>query len=486
MDVVLFNCGPKAYSWSLFRTLGAYKIAQAIRQEGYNCQVIDFINFMTEEELLKCTLNFVNEETEVLAISTTFLILPGKLLPRHVINVINYVTDMYPKLKLVFGGYESRSPIETAKLHKTSYACITEYGEDTFVELLNYYKNNGPQPVFELYFKNENTYRIYKGPRNPKYNIETDNHLFTEQDCILPNETLPIEISRGCIFKCKFCNHLLLGRGKLDYLRDMALIRDELINNYEKWGVTNYYLVCDTFNDTEYKMQLWHKMISALPFKINYTAYLRADLLDRYPDVPYILQETCLLTAFHGLESLSVKASTAIGKGWSGKKAKEYIPRLYHDIWKKEIYQTCSFIIGLPGDTKESWRDVTVWFEENDLHHLAPHVLGLEKSTLNKNQSEFERNYEEYGYTFPDANNTQLWQNDYWNFKDAKEFLHLDEGRIRRISAKFGSWYIMLLLQFGFDKTKFSKEDQKLIDNSQLAIMGNSILNTYINKLLTQ
>jgi hypothetical protein len=44
----------------------------------------------------------------------------------------------------------------------------------------------------------------------------------------------------------------------------------------------------------------------------------------------------------------------------------------------------------------------------------------------------------------------------------------------------------MLLLQFGFDKTKFSKEDQKLIDNNQLAIMGNSILNTYINKLLTQ
>jgi hypothetical protein len=202
---------------------------------------------------------------------------------------------------------------------------------------------------------------------------------------------------------------------------------------------------------------------------------LKILIIHRIGEVP-ITEESIIIIATSAHRKEAIDATS-----YCIEEVKRVVP-----IWKKEIYQTCSFIVGLPGDTKESWRDVTNWFEANDLHHLAPHVLGLEKSTLNKNQSEFERNYEQYGYTFPDSNNTQLWQNDYWNFNDAKEFLHLDEGRIRRISAKFGSWYIMLLLQFGFDKTKFSKEDQKLIDNNQLAIMGNSILNTYINKLLTQ
>jgi glycosyltransferase involved in cell wall biosynthesis len=94
-------------------------------------------------------------------------------------------------------------------------------------------------------------------------------------------------------------------------------------------------------------MKEWHKMVTSLPFKINYTAYLRADLLDRYEDVPYMLAESGLLTAFHGIESLGEKASTVIGKGWSGKKARDYIPKLYHDIWDNKVYQTLSFIIGL-------------------------------------------------------------------------------------------------------------------------------------------
>ena len=483
MDVILWNAGPSVSQYTVYRTLGAYKIAKATRDAGYTAQVIDHLGHLTEEELYTATKKFITPTTEVLGISTTFLTVKG-LLPDYVVNVINRITREYPKIKLVFGGYQAVMPPNKDNIEKRVYACILEYGEDTFVELLKFYKGHGEQPPFELDFKPWGHFRFYKTAREPKFNIETDNHLFTDSDCIMPGETIPIEISRGCIFKCKFCNHLMLGRGKLDYLRSMELIKNELLHNYEKWGITNYYVICDTFNDTEYKMKEWHKMVTSLPFKINYTAYLRADLLDRYEDVPYMLTESGLLTAFHGIESLGEKGSTVIGKGWSGKKARDYIPKLYHDIWDNKVYQTLSFIIGLPGDNRESINSTMDWFEQNDLHHMALHNLGMNQHQGGRNLSEFERNAESYGYTFPFPKRPWAWANDQWNHDDVESFLKELAPRQGEIAARFGSWYTLMIMQYGFDKTLFEKKLSKTsFKTDQLIEIGKNYIQSYIRKL---
>jgi hypothetical protein len=484
MDVILWNAGPSVTEYMIHRTLGAYKIAKATRDAGYTAQVIDHLLHLTEEELYTLTVKFITPTTCVLGISTTFLTVKG-LLPDYVVNVINRIGREYPKIKLVFGGYQASSPTGKNNIEKKDYACILEYGEDTFVELLKFYKGHGEQPLFKFEIKSWGLFKNYKSARNPQFNIETDNHLFTDSDCIMPNETLPIEISRGCIFKCKFCNHLMLGRGKLDYLRSMELIKNELLHNYEKWGITNYYVICDTFNDTEYKMKEWHKMVTSLPFKINYTAYLRADLLDRYEDVPYMLAESGLLAAFHGIETLGEKGSTVIGKAWSGKKARDYIPRLYHDIWDNKVYQTLSFIVGLPGDNKESINSTLDWFEQNDLHHMALHTLGMNQNGESKNLSEFERNATNYGYTFPYQKRPWAWVNDQWNYYDVEILLEELTPRREAIIARFGSWYTLMLMQYGFDKTLFEKKLSKIsFSTSQLVETGKNHIQSYIKKLL--
>jgi hypothetical protein len=254
----------------------------------------------------------------------------------------------------------------------------------------------------------------------------------------------------------------LLGRGKLDYLRDFELVKEELMHNYKNWGTTNYYIICDTFNDTEYKMQAWHKMIMSLPFKIRFTAYLRADLLDRFPDTPYMLKESGLTSAYHGIESLGEQASNTIGKGWSGKSAKDYIPRLYHDIWNKEVYQTISLITGLPGDTREILLDTAHWFRDNDLYNVVWHTLGLSTNQTSKNASEFERDSAKYGYEL--NNNAQSdtdwkWQTSYWNNKQAGKYLRETLLPIvEPVSAKYSSWGILQLLQYNIPVDSFKKE----------------------------
>ena len=486
MDIILWNTGPKDNKFSLFRTLGPYKLAHTVRQAGYTAQVIDHVAWMTTDELYNCTLKYIDESTTCLGISTTFLVGYKTIFPDHVVEVINKLSEQFPNLKIVFGGAYATA-VQAKRINRVS-AIFTNYSEDTFLEYVQFAKGQGPLPPFELLNKaNKNIY-VFSKPFTEKYNIETDNYRFTDADCIMPGETLPLEISRGCIFKCKFCNHLLLGRGKFDYLRSFELVKEELINNYNKWGVTNYYIICDTFNDTEFKIKAWYDMLATLPFKIKYTAYLRADLLDKFPDVPYMLQESGLFTAYHGLETFGKESSVTIGKGWSGKSAKEYIPRLYHDIWKDKIKHTLNFIVGLPGDTKESLIDTGNWFISNDLYNMNWSVLGLYKDSPNKNKSEFERHAEDYGYSFPNATvpysvgNIQ-WHTNYWNQIEASEFVENTlNPLIKPHNARFNSWAILQLLQYGIPDETFNKEKLNTIVNlEQKAI---SWLTTYMNKLM--
>jgi hypothetical protein len=349
MDVVLLNTGPRLENnvFSIYRTLGPYKLANALRANDFSVQVIDHLRWLSEESLVKLLEKFVTNNTLCLGISSTFLV-DDVVLPAHLYTSLKVITDKYPDLKIVVGGPFARIVGASLNLPRIT-AIFEEYSEDTFLEYIQALrkKNMALTPPFTLaQWGGRQPVLSYKHPRRKLFDIEHDAFQFHEDDCIMPNETLPLEISRGCIFKCKFCNHLMLGRGKLDYLRDFELVKNELIQNYARWGTTNYYIICDTFNDTEFKMKAWHDMISSLPFKIKYTAYLRADLLDKFPDVPYMLQETGLLAGFHGIETLGEQASMTIGKGWSGKRARDYIPELYHNIWKKRVKQTISMIVG--------------------------------------------------------------------------------------------------------------------------------------------
>lgn len=494
MDVILLNTGPADVGKiSPYRTLGAYKIAHYTRLAGYDTQVIDHLMFLSEEQLRACLLKFVTNKTLAIGVSTTFMRDPSvpvweQTLPTHIIKVLNEITDQFPNVKLIFGGYGTSLVTLTKSMNfiKNPYAVIQKYGEDIFVDVLNHLSGRGAEPPWTManitavgpYKK---IIRQYASPLTERFNIEIDAFQFVESDAIMPNETLPIEISRGCIFKCKFCNHLLLGRGKLDYLRSFDLVKQEMINNYEKWGTTNYYVICDTFNDTEYKMKEWHKMITSLPFKINWTSYLRADLLHRYPDVPYMLAETGLFSCYHGIETFGEHASQVIGKGWSGKSAREFLPELYHNIWKKQVFQTLSFIIGLPGDTPDSIIDTANWFNSSNMYNISWHPLGISKN-ISKNASEFEKNAEKYGYTFLDAVN---WKNEIWTMRQAEQFNHSLSKINDPFNARHGSWKIMQLRQFGYERNAFLKENRILWNLQDQYTRGQEFIYQYANKLLS-
>ena len=128
----------------------------------------------------------------------------------------------------------------------------------------------------------------------------------------------------------------------------MELIRDELINNYEKWGITNYLISDDTFNDSNEKLQILHDMIVALPFKLNFVCYLRLDLLYHFRDTQLEMLENMGLKSCHfGIESFNPPSAKFIGKGLGEDKSKEFLLFL-KERWQNKISFICTFIVGLP------------------------------------------------------------------------------------------------------------------------------------------
>jgi hypothetical protein len=502
MEVIFWNSnavGQKDRRQMFSRYVGPYKIAYWMRKHNVDCQVIDFIAEFTEQQLYAATKKFMTDKTLVLAISTTFLCADRyvwsdgvtRMIPESVINIIKTLKSEYPQLRVVIGGYASDRLSGWGVVDATVMSYVSA-SEDIFLEYVNHLKTGSEPPLGRLELpvlrdgmENTRMRMIYDQARNPTYNIELDDFKFSKQDVILPGELLPLDVSRGCIFACRFCQYPHLGKKKLDYIRGMNYLEDEIRHNYEQFGTTNYFMLDDTFNDTVEKMTAWHQMVNRLPFKISYSAYLRADLIHRFPDTAHLLSESGLFGAIHGLESMHPYASNLIGKGWSGKHAREYIPKLFHDIWKSSVAQQLGYIVGLPRETRQDLLDTYQWFVDNRLHHTSLNFLQLfgpdSKTTRFSILSEFDRNAEKYGFTF-DENGR--WRNETWTQLEARDFK--EELRTRYMPHnRVNSWTGQVLLSYGYDREYLLRTPTSEIDWTEVFKRDTSRYTDYYSLLMS-
>jgi radical SAM superfamily enzyme YgiQ (UPF0313 family) len=404
------------------RSIGAYQLSSFLRSHGYTTQVIDFIHLFTKDQLLEILEKFTDRTTRVVSISSTFLsseVIIGAAQKTKIGSVPDILTDclteykaLYPNVKIVVGGAKALS---YQNLDFVDHI-ITGYGE---VPFLNFLKDGSKQKHIngDLFLDLFDSSKI--------------NHKFVDEDFIFPNETLPLEISRGCIFRCKFCAYPLNGKKKLDHIRDVELIKSELINNYEKWKVTNYLISDDTFNDSNEKLQMLHDMIVSLPFKISFVCYLRLDLLYHFRDTQLeMLENMGLKTCHFGVESFNPPTAKFIGKGLSEDKTKDFLLFL-KERWQNKISFMCTFISGLPFETKESCIDTGNWCRENDITFW---MMPLFINPTHVYKSDIDINYRQYGYELhPDTS----WTSKIMTFQEAKQIADsfTTDPRTHRISA---------------------------------------------------
>lgn len=385
------------------RGLGPYILKSWIKQNGFTSQVIDFCHLLTAKEIIDLVEHFIDDKTLCLGISTTYMI---KKIPAHISEVLSYVKQHYPHIELIAGGAESE--IADGKVDRVFYG-------DAEDQMMVYLRTKTKTLDRSLFDK--------------KFNIVTQCHRFDERDAILENEVLPLELGRGCIFKCKFCGYDKIGKAKNTYQRNFSNILDEIKYNKEKFGVTRYVFIDSTVNEDAEKVYNLSTISDHLGFNIEWTGFLRADLIWSNPDTAEYLKKSGLKSAFFGIESFDHKAASSIGKGWSHKHAQQFLPKLYNEMWEKKISIQTGMIVGLPGEDKESVLKSAEWFRQHNFGMAFFQALHL---NYGKSASEFTRNPEEHGYTV-EGNE---WTNEHFTYQSAQELsTHINENILTQNSS---------------------------------------------------
>jgi hypothetical protein len=232
------------------------------------------------------------------------------------------------------------------------------------------------------------------------------------------------------------------------------------------------------------KLQRMHKIVTSLPFEIQYAAYLRHDLIYAHKETAKLLRESGLRAAIFGIESLNHESAKAIGKGLHPEKIKELLYWLRDDVWKDEVAMSSGFIVGLPHDTKETILNWSEWLYKDDcpLDSFAIHPLAISK-TSNKRiwKSEFELNAEKYGYTLGDNGN---WSNDSFTKISAVEFSKELLSKISPTRFRCAGFSLVMLANLGYDpKDLIGKISSKTYNRPILDSKKLEYVEAYKNRL---
>lgn len=490
MNIVLFTgsawVDPNKFAdvdatiYPVLRPIGAYQVASVLRNASYTVKVIDYFPYLIAykyDELILLIEKYVTTDTLWIGFSTTFF--DGydesdlhPLRNEKIAHLKSKILSIKNDIKIVIGGAKSwkKGHDDFANFYVEGYA------DSSVVELTKYIE--GKNPFFQIKNKSVVSDRAATNFDFSEYDFQWD-----ESDAIQLTELLPIEISRGCIFKCAYCSYPLNGKKKLDFIKKPNVLLDELTRNYELFGVNSYMYTDDTHNDSLDKLRyLYDEVYSKLPFKIRFSAYLRLDLLRAHEEMIPLLKESGLKSCFFGIESLNNESNKAVGKGMSTEKIVNTLNTL-RAVWN-DVFMQAGFIIGLPNESEET---ATEW-----LNIILPKTFPLDRITINplhlfKDQGEsgywfndIENNPAKYGYTF-------IGNNDWINNKGLTKrkstaIINAARGRFRGAGRDSVTW----LTDWRLRTLGLSREQYNMMDTESRINRVDIYIGKYINTILKQ
>lgn len=372
-DLVLFT--DVSSSREIQRGLGAYKIAHEARQLGFSTLVVDFCSAIGYNRFKKIIDLTVGENTLAVGFSNTWF--PFRTFETlHITGALESDADAwnledanFRSLSADFSQNNHKKYIDYIKSVNPKCECIVG-GAKTFEYLQD--------PVFDKVFVgySENHFRDYlQGKhidkrifsydmRSNQGDFDFNNSVVTyvDTDCLHSEEILTIEMSRGCIFNCKFCSYPHRNQKTKDFTKYQDVLYNELKNNYDTWGTYKYYITDDTFNDYTTKLEVINEVIQSLNFKPQFEAYVRQDLVSRQPRQAKLMYDIGVRATYYGLETWHDPTAKAIGKG-GDLQLKLQGMKNCKDVWGDDVYTSAGIVVGLPKDTDQSIRDVLQWYK---------------------------------------------------------------------------------------------------------------------------
>lgn len=471
-------------------TSGPIRIATQLRENGFTVQVVDLSEIKDFNKIYQLFLKkFVDKDTLWVGFSVNFLenLLDyqfkntlseiqylQKTNPQygeHLNKFFEYTKSLNPSIQFVVGG------IRLFSLDKVNVFQFRGHTDQQIVEFTQQL-SKGIVPSQKVFYNKE-----YKS-------FSTSRVKYLKQDVLDYHKSLAVEISRGCIFNCRFCAFPLNGKTKGDWIKDFDILREEFIFNYEQYGVTHYNFSDDTYNDTPSKIEgLYNNVFSKLPFKLTFSAYLRLDLIHRFPHTAEILKHSGIKSVVFGIETLNKTAGKIIGKGLDPNTQIEFLIRLKQNEFK-EVLCGSGWIVGLPSDNKKTCLDFAKWvasknnpLDENYINSLSIYPDDLFQFRLYRSQ--FDVNWKNYNIDFYQGKEGKY----YWKYKDndlTQEWCDQLSNNLNYVLAetsnnKLAGFYYGALLNLGYSHNHIMNTKRR--DYTNLKEMGKQSLLKYYKNL---
>lgn len=407
------------------RGIAGPRLRTAAQKAGFAIDVIDSASHFSNDEIFELIDVYVRNNIKFIGFSTSWI-------AKSAGNIIGYewlsesffkkIRNKYSNLIIITGGHQSHAHEHILK-HSNFH--FQGFSDLSFVEFLKFINNQPNNLKFSV--TNKNVKLIESNidyPITDPNDIET---IFIKEDRFLSHQPLPIELSRGCIFRCTFCRHPFQGKKDYDsYQRSPENLAYELQRNYELFGTTRYSILDDTINDSLEKLHRLEKAIelAKLP-NFQFVGYIRPELLVTKPEMIPKLAQLGLRGAYMGFESFKNSTRKIIGRGMDFERVKDAVYKLA-EINNKQVLITGSLIVGLPDETAIDIISSYEFLVKNANNfcrdwNFHPLVI-INDNSLTNERSSFDKNPNKFKYELTDKYN---WKNKYFTKNQAIELATL-------------------------------------------------------------
>jgi hypothetical protein len=422
-----------------WRNPGAHRIATYLREQDWDVEVCDFTAHWPLHLLKEYARSRVTKQTVFFGFSTFF-----NFWNPTMSEFTAWLKETWPDIPIVIGGQSvCHTPAENIDYW------VDSFGELAMLDLARGLVGNTHVGIkFDMNYLGQR--RVIKSISSyPAYPMESYRVKWQQRDYIKPFEWGVLEFSRGCKFSCSFCNFPILGV-KGDYSRTQADFEAELKYNHDEFGVTNYYVADETFNDRVEKIIKFADVVDTLNFKPFFSGFMRGDLLISKPESWEHIARLGFGGQYYGIESMNHASSKVVGKGMHPDRIRQGLIDVKKYFSERMFYRgTISLIIGLPFESAETIKQTEDWLMQHWIDQSlvvfpleVEDVFDEDANRGQTNTSDFSQNLLKYGIRkmnrvpvklenkpgyWPNANvapTIVMWEHDSMNIMEAQDISH--------------------------------------------------------------
>ena len=318
--------------------------------------------------------SYVTELLNLETLSYGFSLLLGNAAAS--LYVIQKLKEAKPDATIIVGGSEVYSYYRAQFYSQNDNIDFTVYspeGEIPVERILKYLKGEiTKQDILGIYSYESD--QIIKSPPPPQLDLNKlpipDFNLIESNNNLKNLTTLDILISKGCPYKCTFCNEALIWGSYRP--KSARRIFEEIKYYVESYGILDYELSDNSFSSSPSIMNAFEKL-SDKGIVVQWGGNCRVNELNK--ERISKLHHLGLSRCYFGMESASPQVLALMNK----KIDIPYLSELLSICAQNEIRSSVYCMVGYPGETEQDFQKTLEFIKANhvNIHNITISVFNL-------------------------------------------------------------------------------------------------------------